>query len=75
MVPTWIAFSVIRLLEENLPGYVDYDFTAQMENSLDWIASGKTDRVAYLESFYHGDDDHKGLQHEVENLGEIDAQP
>ncbi|AZQ77737.1 MAG: type I DNA topoisomerase [Flaviflexus sp.] len=73
MVPTWIAFSVIRLLEENLPGYVDYDFTAQMENSLDWIASGKTDRVAYLESFYHGDDDHKGLQHEVENLGEIDA--
>ena len=73
MVPTWTAFSVIRLLEENLPGYVDYDFTAQMEQELDGIAAGKTDRVAYLEAFYHGDDTHKGLQHEVANLGEIDA--
>ncbi|WP_182172262.1 type I DNA topoisomerase [Flaviflexus equikiangi] len=73
MIPTWTAFSVIRLLEENLPGYVDYDFTAQMEGELDSIASGKADRVAYLEAFYHGDDTHKGLQHEVENLGEIDA--
>ncbi|MEZ7897480.1 MAG: type I DNA topoisomerase [Flaviflexus sp.] len=73
LVPTWVAFSVVRLLEENLPGYVDYDFTAQMEESLDSIASGKVDRVAYLDSFYHGDDTHKGLQHEVENLGEIDA--
>ncbi|WP_054953017.1 type I DNA topoisomerase [Flaviflexus massiliensis] len=73
LVPTWVAFSVVRLLEENLPGYVDYDFTAQMETSLDSIAAGKINRVSYLESFYHGDDDHKGLQHEVENLGEIDA--
>ena len=73
MIPTWTAFSVVRLLEENLPGYVDYDFTAQMEGELDSIARGDADRVAYLKSFYFGDDDRRGLLHDVENLGEIDA--
>ena len=37
LVPTWTAFSVVRLLEENLPELVDFDFTAAMETELDRI--------------------------------------
>ncbi|QDU95639.1 type I DNA topoisomerase [Lignipirellula cremea] len=54
LVPQWVAFSVIRLLEEHFPHLVNYDFTAQMENSLDTISRGEADHVPYLNDFYHG---------------------
>jgi DNA topoisomerase I len=75
LVPTWLAFSVVRLLEENLPRLVDYDFTAEMEGDLDRIASGTEDRVGWLSRFYRGDDDaaRPGLKTLVEGLGDIDA--
>ncbi|MGV9181723.1 type I DNA topoisomerase [Arcanobacterium canis] len=73
LVPTWTAFSVIRLLEENLPTLVDYDFTAEMEEDLDKIATGHEDRVAYLSGFYKGGDGRVGLHEQVDSLGEIDA--
>ena len=73
LVPTWIAFSVVRLLEEHFAALVDYDFTAEMESDLDQIAAGKTDRSAWLKEFYFGSDNHPGLRGVVDNLGEIDA--
>lgn len=80
LVPTWLAFSVVRLLEENLGRLVDYDFTASMEADLDRIAAGEADRVQWLQSFYLGDGDAapqvnkgQGLQETVQSLGEIDA--
>ncbi|UNX55259.1 type I DNA topoisomerase [Georgenia sp. TF02-10] len=75
LVPTWLAFSVVRLLEENLPRLVDYDFTAEMESDLDRIAAGAEDRVDWLARFYRGDGaaDHPGLRGLVEGLGDIDA--
>jgi DNA topoisomerase I len=75
LVPTWLAFSVVRLLEDNLPRLVDYDFTAEMENDLDRIASGSQDRVDWLARFYRGDDanERPGLKNLVEGLGDIDA--
>ena len=89
LVPTWLAFAVTRLLEENFAELVDYDFTASMEADLDRIAAGREDRVAWLTRFYFGDrarstgalaaDDvvaaeaEQGLKAMVENLGEIDA--
>ncbi|MCF2707270.1 type I DNA topoisomerase [Arcanobacterium haemolyticum] len=73
LVPTWTAFSVVKLLEDNLPKLVDYDFTAQMEGELDKIAAGDEDRVRYLESFWRGDGENKGLEGQVESLGDIDA--
>ncbi|TRW43475.1 type I DNA topoisomerase [Georgenia yuyongxinii] len=75
LVPTWLAFSVVRLLEENLPRLVDYDFTAEMEGDLDRIASGTEDRVGWLSRFYRGDDAaaRPGLRTLVEGLGDIDA--
>ena len=73
LVPSWIAFSVVRLLEEHFSELVDYDFTAEMENDLDRIASGDADRRQWLSEFYHGRDGHPGLRGVVDNLGEIDA--
>ncbi|GAA1816840.1 type I DNA topoisomerase [Nesterenkonia flava] len=74
LVPSWTAFSVIRLLEEHFGRYVDYDFTARMEDDLDRIARGEIEREAWLQSFYFGaENGEEGLKAVVENLGEIDA--
>ncbi len=75
LVPTWLAFAVIRLLEENLDKLVDYDFTASMEEDLDAIAAGDKDRVAWLTTFYLGGGAgaDAGLRDLVASLGDIDA--
>jgi DNA topoisomerase-1 len=73
LVPNWIAFSVVRLLEEHFADLVQYDFTAEMENDLDRIADGAEDRVDWLNGFYFGDDNQRGLRKVIDNLGEIDA--
>jgi len=74
LIPSWTAFSVIRLLEEHFGRYVDYDFTARMEEDLDQIARGEIEREAWLQGFYFGAKDGvDGLKHVVDNLGEIDA--
>ncbi|TFD18570.1 type I DNA topoisomerase [Cryobacterium sp. TMT2-23] len=73
LVPNWIAFSVVRLLEEYFSDLVEYDFTAEMEDDLDRIADGKADRVDWLTSFYFGSEKHRGLRQVIDNLGEIDA--
>lgn len=76
LVPSWLAFSVTRLLEEYFGGLVDYDFTAEMEADLDQIAAGEVDRTAWLHDFYFGGEAsefHEGLRSLVDNLGDIDA--
>jgi DNA topoisomerase-1 len=73
LVPTWVAFSVVQLLEEHLASLVDYQFTAQMEDDLDAISRGEREYVEYLKSFYFGDG-RPGLKPQLENKGtEIDA--
>lgn len=73
LVPTWLAFSVVRLLEEHFADLVDYDFTAALEDDLDAIARGEQRRTEWLKEFYFGSDKQIGLRHIVDNLGEIDA--
>ncbi|WP_082908825.1 type I DNA topoisomerase [Microbacterium aurantiacum] len=73
LIPSWLAFSVVRLLEQHFPDLVDYDFTAALEDDLDAIARGEQSRVAWLKEFYFGSDAHVGLRNIVDNLGEIDA--
>jgi DNA topoisomerase-1 len=73
LVPSWIAFSVVRLLEDHFGDLVEYDFTAEMEEDLDLIADGTADRVGWLNSFYFGSDKHRGLRTVIDNLGDIDA--
>ncbi|MGH8892841.1 MAG: type I DNA topoisomerase [Actinomycetes bacterium] len=82
LVPSWLAFSVVALLEKHFGSLVDYDFTAEMEEDLDRIAGGQEQRVAWLRRFYFGngttggsaaDVAHGGLRSLVDGLGEIDA--
>ncbi|WP_424183953.1 type I DNA topoisomerase [Actinokineospora sp. G85] len=54
LVPSWIAFSVIGLLEQHFERLVDYDFTAAMEEELDGIAAGTQQRTDWLSGFYFG---------------------
>jgi DNA topoisomerase I len=54
LVPTWTAFTVIRMLEEHFASLVDYDFTAQMEENLDEISRNERDYLDYLHRFYFG---------------------
>ncbi|MGW8484617.1 type I DNA topoisomerase [Microbacterium sp. NPDC055903] len=73
LVPTWLAFSVVRLLEEHFADLIDYDFTAALEDDLDAIARGEQNRVEWLKEFYYGSEAQVGLRQVVDNLGEIDA--
>ena len=82
LIPSWLAFSVTKLLETNFPKLVDYQFTAEMENGLDRIAHGEESGRDWLTHFYFGsgegaarnaDEAHEGLQQQVAQLGEIDA--
>ena len=73
LVPAWLAFSVIRLLEEHFPRQISYEFTAGMEDVLDEIAAGRKDRVTELGEFYYGSDRVQGLHALVTGLGDIDA--
>jgi DNA topoisomerase I len=82
LVPSWIAFAVVGLLEHHFGRLVDYGFTAAMEDELDAIAQGTQHRTDWLSGFYFGAEQGRegsvarsgGLKKLVGvNLEEIDA--
>ncbi|GAB2447802.1 type I DNA topoisomerase [Streptosporangium sandarakinum] len=75
LVPSFLAFAVVNLLERHFGHLVDYDFTADMEKVLDDIANDRAERVPELRRFYYGDggEGDEGLKELVTDLGEIDA--
>ncbi|MFE0457146.1 type I DNA topoisomerase [Streptomyces sp. NPDC058914] len=88
LVPSFLSFAVVNLLEKHFGRLVDYDFTAKMEDDLDAIARGEAQAVPWLRRFYfgegtgnggaadagNGDGDHLGgLKELVTDLGAIDA--
>ncbi len=73
LVPSFVAFAVITLLERHFTHLVDYEFTARMEDALDEIATGQSGRVPWLRRFYFGADGEEGLKDLVSDLGDIDA--
>ncbi|GAA0930253.1 MULTISPECIES: type I DNA topoisomerase [Streptomyces violaceusniger group] len=87
LVPSFLSFAVVNLLEKHFGRLVDYDFTAKMEDDLDRIARGEAEAVPWLKRFYfgegaqagaaeagNGDGDHLGgLKELVTDLGAIDA--
>jgi DNA topoisomerase-1 len=56
LVPSFLAFAVVTLLERHFGQLVDYEFTAQMEDALDEISRGEAERVPWLRRFYFGSD-------------------
>ncbi|MCX5559544.1 type I DNA topoisomerase [Streptomyces sp. NBC_00038] len=87
LVPSFLSFAVVNLLEKHFGRLVDYDFTAKMEDDLDRIARGEAQSIPWLRRFYfgegeargaaeagNGDGDHLGgLKELVTDLGAIDA--
>ena len=86
LVPSWVAFAVVGLMEQNFSDLVNYEFTSELEDELDDIAAGNKDRTIWLTGFYYGDDkDHRhkgadaiatrgGLKNIIDvNLEAIDA--
>ncbi len=72
LVPTWNAFSMVRLMEEHFPSLVDYEFTANMEGLLDAISRQEAGNVEYLEEFYFGNET-PGLKKRLETkIKEVD---
>ncbi len=73
LVPTWVAFAVLQLLEAHLASLVDYGFTAKLEDDLDAISRGETEHIDYLNDFYFGNGA-TGLKAKLQNkVEEIDA--
>jgi DNA topoisomerase-1 len=84
LIPSFLAFAVVGLLEQHYPRLIDYNFTASMENELDEIAGGEHASVDFLTSFYFGAAGDGGAAESIaragglkklvtENLSEIDA--
>lgn len=89
LVPSFLAFAVVGLLEQHFPSLVDYHFTASMEDDLDEIATGAEEAIPWLERFYFGNEDGDGTAPAIahatmesgaglkravlDQLGEIDA--
>jgi len=77
LVPSFLAFAVVTLLERHFGQLVDYEFTARMEDALDEIARGEAERVPWLRRFYFGTDtdghEDPGLKALVSDIGDIDA--
>ncbi|MCD7443631.1 type I DNA topoisomerase [Streptomyces lincolnensis] len=55
LVPSFLSFAVVNLLEKHFGRLVDYDFTARMEDDLDRIARGEAQAVPWLRRFYFGE--------------------
>jgi len=73
LVPTWVSFAVVGLLEEHLAKLVDFDFTAKMEDDLDSISRGEANSTDYLSQFYFGVND-TGLKEKIEaRIKDVDA--
>ncbi|TXH40563.1 MAG: type I DNA topoisomerase [Actinobacteria bacterium] len=73
LIPTWLSFAVVRLLEDHFGELVDYEFTARMEEVLDLVAGGESQRVGVLRRFYSGGEDFVGLHPMISGHGDIDA--
>ncbi len=73
LVPSFLAFAVVTLLERHFGQLVDYEFTAKMEDVLDAIARGETERVPWLRRFYFGANGDEGLKSLVSDISDIDA--
>ena len=75
LVPSWVAFAVVGLLEGYFDSLVDYDFTASLEDDLDEIANGDADRTEWLSEFYFGradaqeESDQDDAAHTIGRLG------
>ena len=68
--PTDVGRVVTRFLTEHFTRYVDYGFTAHMEDELDEISDGKRDWIPVLNDFWHP---FSALVHDKKNIERKDV--
>lgn len=73
LAPTDIAFVVIELLSKHFEQIVDFQFTAQVENSLDEIANGKIAWQPVINDFYIPF--HANLENKYKEINKKDIMP
>ncbi len=66
LIPTFLAFLTMEVLEGSFSELMDLGFTARMDDELDDIASGKEHSKNYLSEFFIGSDEKPGLRKMVE---------
>ncbi|MCY9659020.1 type I DNA topoisomerase [Paenibacillus chondroitinus] len=71
-VPTELGELVIQLMQEFFPEILDIEFTAHMEEELDFVEEGKEDWVRVLDTFYTSFE--KRLEFAEEEMKEIEIQ-
>ncbi|MBD3329423.1 type I DNA topoisomerase [Candidatus Dojkabacteria bacterium] len=52
LIPTDVGMVVVGFLEKNFGKFVDYDYTAKVEEDLDKIAEGKVEYVPFIDGQY-----------------------
>jgi len=67
--PTDVGRVVNKFLTEHFTQYVDYDFTAKLENELDEIAEGNLDWVPVMDKFWQGFNQQIQVKADVERPG------
>lgn len=75
LVPSFLAFSVTRLMEDRFAQLVDYNFTARLEEILDQVANATVERLSVLEGFFYGNEAFQfpGLRPLLTQMADIDA--
>ena len=53
-MPTDVGRVVVKFLTEHFTKYVDYDFTANLENALDNVADGSREWIPLMDEFWQG---------------------
>lgn len=64
--PTDVGRVVNKFLTEHFTQYVDYDFTAKLENELDEIAEGNRDWIPVMDKFW------QGFNQQITNKADVD---
>jgi DNA topoisomerase-1 len=67
--PTDVGRVVNKFLTEHFTQYVDYDFTANLENALDSVAEGERDWVPLMDEFWQGFNRQLASKADVERPG------
>ncbi|MDO8312366.1 MAG: DNA topoisomerase, partial [Sideroxyarcus sp.] len=68
-MPTDVGRVVIKFLTEHFTRYVDYDFTAHLEDELDEVSEGKRDWIPVLDEFWKGFNKLLGDKKDVDRPG------
>lgn len=54
LAPTFLGHAIVNLMKNKFTGFVDYGYTANMEEELDEISEGLKTRIAFLSNFWNG---------------------